>query len=192
MMNQNLRALFLLFVIIAAISATVAQAQPTPISTTSTAPATVAAPPYPGVLAQRRDGDLYGTQVSGSANGRGTIFKMTPGGVITSLHDFNVSDGHAPQGGVTLALDGDLYGTTAGGGANSKGLEESQSKWVNLNGSRRTNGLANRISGSGVSLPLRQLTHRFALISRRWRLGQSASLCISLTHERRIFFCQVQ
>ncbi len=77
---------------------------------------------YPGVLAQGRDGNIYGTQVGGGANGRGTIFKMTPAGVITSLHDFNVSDGYSPQGGVTLGLDGNLYGTTAGGGANSGGV----------------------------------------------------------------------
>jgi uncharacterized repeat protein (TIGR03803 family) len=121
MKNRNLRALFLPVVMVAAILATVAQAQTYTDVYDFDGTGHGCCASYPGVLAQGRDGNLYGTQVSGGANGRGTIFKMTPGGVITSLHDFNVTDGYAPQGGVTLALDGNLYGTTAGGGANSAG-----------------------------------------------------------------------
>jgi len=76
---------------------------------------------YPGVLAQGRDGNLYGTAVSGGANGRGAIFKITVSGTFTTLHDFNITDGSGPQGGLTLATDGNFYGTTNGGGAHSAG-----------------------------------------------------------------------
>jgi uncharacterized repeat protein (TIGR03803 family) len=66
-------------------------------------------------------GNLYGTTEFGGGtgcddSGCGAVFKLTSDGVITVLHDFNGSDGQAPQ--MTLILDksGDLYGTTYGGG----------------------------------------------------------------------------
>jgi uncharacterized repeat protein (TIGR03803 family) len=76
---------------------------------------------FPGTLAQGRDGNLYGTAVSGGANGRGAIYKITLGGTITSLHDFNVTDGSGPQGGLSLGMDGNFYGSTNGGGSGSGG-----------------------------------------------------------------------
>ena len=76
---------------------------------------------FPGTLAQGRDGNLYGTAVSGGANGRGAIFKITLSGTITDLHDFNVTDGSGPQGGLSLGLDGNFYGSTNGGGSGSGG-----------------------------------------------------------------------
>ena len=76
---------------------------------------------YPGVLAQGRDGNLYGTAISGGANGRGAIYKITPGGTITDLHDFNITDGSGPQGGLSLGMDGNFYGSTNGGGSGSGG-----------------------------------------------------------------------
>jgi uncharacterized repeat protein (TIGR03803 family) len=76
---------------------------------------------YPGVLAQGRDGNLYGTSLSGGANGRGNVFKAALDGTITVLHDFNVTDGSGPQGGISLGTDGNFYGTTAGGGTHSAG-----------------------------------------------------------------------
>src|SRR5438132_7293280 len=69
---------------------------------------------FPGTLAQGRDGNLYGTAVSGGANGRGAIFKITLSGTITDLHDFNITDGSGPQGGLSLGLDGNLYGSRNG------------------------------------------------------------------------------
>jgi uncharacterized repeat protein (TIGR03803 family) len=75
----------------------------------------------PGVLAQGRDGNLYGTSLFGGANGRGNVFKMALDGTITVLHDFNVTDGFSPEGGLSLGTDGNFYGTTAGGGSHSGG-----------------------------------------------------------------------
>src|ERR1035441_1045842 len=39
-------------------------------------------------LVQAANGDLYGTTVAGGANGYGTVFKITPGGTLTTLHSF--------------------------------------------------------------------------------------------------------
>ena len=93
---------------------------------------------YPaGALIQGTDGNLYGTTVQGGANcptfgGCGTVFKITPGGTLTTLYTFcaqaNCADGDGPaaaffQGGYALiqGADGDFYGTTAYGGGLSFG-----------------------------------------------------------------------
>jgi uncharacterized repeat protein (TIGR03803 family) len=77
---------------------------------------------YPGVLAQGRDGSLYGTTTQGGANSRGAIFKSTLNGTVTLLHSFNLTDGASPQGGLTLAADGNFYGATPSGGTDSAGV----------------------------------------------------------------------
>lgn len=52
-------------------------------------------------LIQGTDGNLYGTTVNGGANGAGTIFKITPGGSLTTLYSFcsesGCTDGDAPN-----------------------------------------------------------------------------------------------
>src|SRR5882762_4206645 len=52
-------------------------------------------PSFPAILAQGRDGNLYGTTSSGGRFNFGTVFKITPVGAITTLYDFNAggSDG---------------------------------------------------------------------------------------------------
>jgi uncharacterized repeat protein (TIGR03803 family) len=78
-------------------------------------------PVNPAAIAQGRDGNLYGTIIAGGVNGRGNIFKSTPTGTITVLHDFNTTDGSSPQGGLTLGTDGNFYGSTTFGGSHSVG-----------------------------------------------------------------------
>jgi len=89
--------------------------------------------PYYGPLVQGRDGNFYGTTQYGGANvnaacgadlrGCGTVFKITAGGVLTTLYSFcskpNCTDGANPWGALALGTDGNFYGTTYGGGANS-------------------------------------------------------------------------
>lgn len=69
-------------------------------------------------------GNLYGATPSGGSHGLGTVFKLSPTGVFTTLYNFggSPSDGSIPNG-VTLDNSGNLYGTTcSGGGSNSSGI----------------------------------------------------------------------
>jgi uncharacterized repeat protein (TIGR03803 family) len=76
-------------------------------------------------LVQGTDGNFYGTTIGGGAEGKfyGTIFKITSGGTLTTLHTFcqtlnGCPDGEAPAG-LIQATDGNFYGTALGGGGNS-------------------------------------------------------------------------
>jgi uncharacterized repeat protein (TIGR03803 family) len=75
--------------------------------------------PLAGLL-QAIDGNFYGTTEWGGANGAGTIFKITPGGVLTTVYSFcskaNCADGAYPFSGLIQSADGTFYGTTEGGG----------------------------------------------------------------------------
>lgn len=65
-------------------------------------------------LVQGGDGNFYGTTADGGII-VGTYFKLTPAGVLTTLHDFDVTDGSYPIG-IVEATDGNFYGTTSEGG----------------------------------------------------------------------------
>ena len=67
-------------------------------------------------LIQATDGNFYGTTGAYGANGLGSVFAMTPSGILTTLHSFSGGDGAGPSG-LTQATDGKFYGTTGGGGA---------------------------------------------------------------------------
>jgi uncharacterized repeat protein (TIGR03803 family) len=69
-------------------------------------------------LVQGSDGNFYGTTPFGGANGDGTVFEITPAGVLTTLHSFYGFDGEIPLAGLIQGSDGNFYGTTIGGGAN--------------------------------------------------------------------------
>ena len=43
------------------------------------------------------DGNLYGTTYYGGANAKGTVFKISPSGALTTLHCFTAADGANPQ-----------------------------------------------------------------------------------------------
>jgi uncharacterized repeat protein (TIGR03803 family) len=64
-----------------------------------------------------RDGNFYGTTlIGGRFQSYGEVFKMTPAGVVTSLHSFDVTDGDIPTGILIQGVDGAFYGTTNYGG----------------------------------------------------------------------------
>jgi len=78
-----------------------------------------------GPLAQGSDGNFYGTTEfggTGLASG-GVVFKITPAGALTVLHNFcslaGCADGATPVSGLVVATDGNLYGTTTKGGSNN-------------------------------------------------------------------------
>lgn len=82
-----------------------------------------------------RDGNLYGVTLAGGSNagdyngdddpGSGTIYKLTLGGKLTTLHTFCPStpciDGQGPTG-LIQASDGNFYGTTTTGGRFKEGV----------------------------------------------------------------------
>ncbi len=75
----------------------------------------------PSVMAQGRDGNLYGTTDSGGANLVGGVFMVTPSGALTQLYDFTRTDGAHCNMGLTLGNDGNLYGACYDGGDSNHG-----------------------------------------------------------------------
>jgi uncharacterized repeat protein (TIGR03803 family) len=89
------------------------------------------ADPY-AALIQGTDGNFYGITVEGGANscivgttnyGCGTLFRIAPGGTLTTLYNFcsvleggTCTDGEYPQAPLLQAVDGNFYGTTSEGG----------------------------------------------------------------------------
>ena len=65
-----------------------------------------------GNLVEGPDGNFYGTTSHGGPLGNGTVFRVTPGGVLTTI----VSDQPNPAAGLVLAADGLFYGMTGAGG----------------------------------------------------------------------------
>jgi uncharacterized repeat protein (TIGR03803 family) len=87
--------------------------------------------PY-GRLTQGSDGNFYGTTRLGGAYGSGTVFQITPAGVLTSLYSFGAIgtaagtpgqnlDGLFPVAGLIQGTDGNFYGGTTSGGQNGIG-----------------------------------------------------------------------
>jgi uncharacterized protein (TIGR03437 family) len=74
-----------------------------------------------GGLTLGSDGNFYGTTLYGGAGGNGIIFKITPGGAITTLYSYPLGAGSLPLGAMTLGADGNFYGANSQGGANSGG-----------------------------------------------------------------------
>jgi uncharacterized repeat protein (TIGR03803 family) len=80
-----------------------------------------------GALVEGTDGNFYGTTWGGGAANAGgsysltagTVFQLTPQGVLTTLHSFctesGCPDGFDPEGALTQSTNGAFYGTTCGG-----------------------------------------------------------------------------
>jgi uncharacterized repeat protein (TIGR03803 family) len=69
-------------------------------------------------------GNFYGTTSAGGTHGYGSVFRMTPAGVLTTIYSFcslsGCADGIAPNS-VVQGADGNLYGTTVHGGTGGCG-----------------------------------------------------------------------
>ena len=74
-------------------------------------------------LVEGSDGNFYGTTAYGGTGQKpcggdcGTVFKITPDGVLTTLHKFHSTDRAIPEAALVQASDGNFYGTTFEGGA---------------------------------------------------------------------------
>jgi uncharacterized repeat protein (TIGR03803 family) len=75
-----------------------------------------------GSLLFASDGNFYGITAYGGTDNQGTIFRMTPAGVVTPLHSFAGTDGDTPISGLIEATDGRFYGMTSGLFTNSATL----------------------------------------------------------------------
>ena len=71
-------------------------------------------------LVQGSDGNFYGTTSPGGSSGDGTVFRVTTGGMLTTLVSFYRTNGTGPNE-LVLGSDGRFYGTTSGGGSIDSG-----------------------------------------------------------------------
>ena len=71
---------------------------------------------------QGSDGNFYGTTVFAGAYGLGALYKLTPSGVLTTLHSFNGSQGAYPYGPLMQASNGSFYGQASSGGNTSNAV----------------------------------------------------------------------
>jgi len=75
-----------------------------------------------GGLVLGSDGNFYGsTSTCGATSnlcvfGCGTVFKITPAGVLTTVHTFAATDGYQPEAAMIQGVNGNFYGTTELGG----------------------------------------------------------------------------
>src|ERR1700683_617511 len=81
--------------------------------------------PYSSVV-QAPDGNIYGTTDSGGNDTQsGTLFRLTPSGELTDLHNFcsqgKCDDGLSPSAAPVVGTDGNLYGVVQGGGSGGLG-----------------------------------------------------------------------
>jgi uncharacterized repeat protein (TIGR03803 family) len=69
--------------------------------------------PWPFGLTLGTDGNFYGATIFGGTDGLGTVYKLTPGGVMTVLHSFTGgTDGDRPIAPPIEAANGTFYGVT--------------------------------------------------------------------------------
>lgn len=71
------------------------------------------------------NGNFYGVTLGGNVEGYGSVFEVTPGGVLKTLYTFchstNCPDGWGGNSALVLGADGNFYGTTKLGGVGGCG-----------------------------------------------------------------------
>ena len=77
--------------------------------------------PFSSALVEGSDGNFYGTTQGGGSSQDGTVFKMTPAGVLSTLISFNGANGDEPMASLVQGSDGNFYGTTFLGGSGGEG-----------------------------------------------------------------------
>jgi uncharacterized repeat protein (TIGR03803 family) len=74
-------------------------------------------------LALGRDGAFYGSTNQGGEFDRGTLFRLTPDGGLTTLHSFQLQgeEGWFASNPLVEVSDGEFLGATAVGGTSDQG-----------------------------------------------------------------------
>jgi uncharacterized repeat protein (TIGR03803 family) len=67
------------------------------------------------------DGNFYGPTYYGGTDNEGTLFQITPAGVLTTLHSFDGTDGRYPIQHLFQATNGAFYGITDNDGPSADG-----------------------------------------------------------------------
>jgi uncharacterized repeat protein (TIGR03803 family) len=67
-----------------------------------------------GGLILASDGNFYGITSGGGPTGNGTVFRFTPAGVLTTLHNFSSAEAIGARGTLLQASDGNFYGCDSG------------------------------------------------------------------------------
>ncbi|MBL9118220.1 MAG: cadherin-like beta sandwich domain-containing protein [Verrucomicrobiaceae bacterium] len=116
MNNKFLRPILALCGLISGLTLPVAQAQTFEVLFSDS----TAYSPWNG-LVKGSDGNLYGTTPQGGVSDLGTVYKVTPTGVITTVVSFDLSNGARPFCNLVEGADGSYYGTTREGGMNGAG-----------------------------------------------------------------------
>jgi uncharacterized repeat protein (TIGR03803 family) len=111
--------------------------------------------PFAGLI-QGSDGNFYGTTYGGGIDGgNGTVFKITSGGTLTTLHSFVGTDGSFPEAALVQDTNGTFYGTTVSGGTGRTGtvfsLSTGLEAFVSLAATSGKEGVKIGILGQGFS-----------------------------------------
>jgi uncharacterized repeat protein (TIGR03803 family) len=118
-----------------------------------------------GNLMQATNGYLYGTTYYGGTGGGGTVYKISPGGALTTLYSFcsqsGCADGRFPLAGLIQATNGYLYGTTSSGGTNGAGTVFKISPGGTLTTLYSFCSQSNCADGGGPEAPLIQATNGY-------------------------------
>jgi uncharacterized repeat protein (TIGR03803 family) len=119
-----------------------------------------------GGLVEGSGGNFYGTTGAGGTNDDGTVFKVTPSGILTTLYSFcaqggiQCPDGIGPLAGLVLGTDGKFYGTTYQGGADNGGTVFSITAGGTLTTLHNFCSQPNCADGEGPKAPLIEGTDR--------------------------------
>jgi uncharacterized repeat protein (TIGR03803 family) len=108
------------------------------------------------------DGNYYGTTTGspGVYGKGGTVFRLTPGGILTTLHAFQGgADGAYPSSALVQAADGYLYGTVGHGAVNNANPNNCYDNGIN------GCGAVFRVAADGSSY---QILHAFSYGDGGW------------------------
>jgi len=126
-------------------------------------------------LVQATDGNLYGTAQQGGSAARGVLFRITPKGKFSVLHNFDGTTSAYPMVTLIQHTNGKLYGDTFGGGPTNRGTSFSfdlgVGPFISLVSTFRQRRAVHRHSWTGIHWDNGGFLQRRALRKVQDRLG---------------------